>query len=214
MKICVDFSIIRFYFSFQTFFVEYRFTIKFFFDVIADFFPNFVIFLYLSFSIFLFFSLLVLFIVFYYICLDSQKSLLYALIFGKNMHKGQIFLALLSSIKYLLPFLLKETLLDTKDLINIYNFYRDRAFMLVNILFFAFNITKFYNYFFHFYIHLKKFYIFIISRFFRLNQNLNLQLQIAPDIQFFFNILLFLMKSIFSNKFIASLLLISRIIAF
>ena len=42
VKICVD--LMRFYFSFSIFFIAYRFTIRFFFDDISDFFPSLIIF--------------------------------------------------------------------------------------------------------------------------------------------------------------------------
>ena len=49
--------------------------------------------------------------------LISSKSLLYALIFGRNMHKGLICLASLQPIKYLKSSLPKEILLDTTVLL-------------------------------------------------------------------------------------------------
>ena len=45
--------------------------------------------------------------------LVSSKPIPYPLIFGRNIHKGLIFLASLCAIKYLNPFLPKETLLDS-----------------------------------------------------------------------------------------------------
>ena len=46
-----------------------------------------------------------------------SKSLLYELIFGRDIHKGLIFLVSLQSIKNLKSFLGKETLLDTTILL-------------------------------------------------------------------------------------------------
>ena len=79
VKICVDFSLARFCFSFQIFFIVYRLTIRFYF------FPKFNYFL----------------LTIYHLLskkdkyLVSKKSLLYALIFNKNMHKVLSFLAFL-----------------------------------------------------------------------------------------------------------------------
>ena len=77
------------------------------FDNIADFFPNFIMFF-------------LQFFIFYQKKkkkLVLSKSLLYALIFGKNMHKGLIFLASFYPIRYLKLFLQKGTLLDTTILL-------------------------------------------------------------------------------------------------
>ena len=76
MKICVDFSIIRVHFSFQIFFIVYRLTAKFFFDDVADFFLNFIT----------FFS-----IIFHLLAKKDIPLVLYALICGRNMHKGLFF---------------------------------------------------------------------------------------------------------------------------
>ena len=79
--------------------------------------------------------------------LVPSKSLLYALIFGRNIDKDLSFLEFFWQMKYLNSFLSKETLLDTTD----YLFFKwNRPFMLVKLLFLDFNSTKFYNNFFHF----------------------------------------------------------------
>ena len=103
MKICIDFSLIRFYFSFQIFIVAYRVFVKTFFNSIADFDPNFIN----------FFSILLSFIK-KDIYLVPSKSLLYALTFESIIHKGTFCSeSSLFSTKYLKFFLSKETLVDT-----------------------------------------------------------------------------------------------------
>ena len=79
MEIRTGFPIIRFYFSFYIFSIVYRVAAKFYFDDIADVFQ---ISLYFSdnFSSFIKKD----------IDLGLSKSLLYALIFGRSMHKGLI----------------------------------------------------------------------------------------------------------------------------
>ena len=102
--LCVDFFLIRF---FLIFLIMYSFTIRYFFDSNADFFPNFIAF-FNRFSSFVKKDM----------HLVLSKSLLYALIFGKNMNKGLIFLASSQSINYLKSFLPKETSLDTTILLR------------------------------------------------------------------------------------------------
>ena len=52
-----------------------------------------------------------------YICFYQNLFYLYAFIFGRNIHRGLIFLASLQPIKYLKSFVQKETLLDTAILL-------------------------------------------------------------------------------------------------
>ena len=80
--------------------------------------------------------------------------------FGRNIHKGLNFLASLYPMKYLNPFLLKETLLDIAILLISIFFYWNRLFMLVKLLFFDFSITNF-NFFFSFLYTLLKICIFL-----------------------------------------------------
>ena len=102
-KISVDLSLIRCYFSFQIFCIIYRFTITFFFDVIADFFSQISLYLSINSSFFTYQKRY----------LVSSKFLLYAFIFRRNMHKGLIFVAFLQPTSFLKFFLPKETLLET-----------------------------------------------------------------------------------------------------
>ena len=63
--------------------------------------------------------------------------------------------------------------------LNIYICYLNRSFMLVKFLFFDFNMTKFYNCFFHFYICFQKilyFFYVIMFQFFRSNQHFSTSL--------------------------------------
>ena len=79
----VCFSIIRFYFSFYIFFILFRSTVKFLFDTTFNYFRNFIVQLENSNNSTSFIKK--------DIYLISSKSLLYALSFGRNMHKGLIF---------------------------------------------------------------------------------------------------------------------------
>ena len=53
-------------------------------------------------------------------------------------------------MKYLKSYLLKETLLDTNILINIFTVYRNAAFILMKYVFFSFSIIKLYVWFYLF----------------------------------------------------------------
>ena len=66
-------------------------------------------------------------------------------------------------MKYLKPFLAKETLLDTTILLICIFLVDIGLLMLVKSLFFDFNISKFYNSFFHFLYMLSKKFIYIFN---------------------------------------------------
>ena len=79
--------------------------------------------------------------------LVSLKSLLYALISGRNIHKG-LFFSIFVGNGIFKTFSIKKdyyTTIRYYYYINIYIFYWNRSFMLVEFLFFDFMITKFYN---------------------------------------------------------------------
>ena len=64
-----------------------------------------------------------------------------------EIYKKVYFLASMLPVKYLNPFLPKEILLDTVILLLSIFFNWNWLFMLVKLLFFDFNIIKFYNFF-------------------------------------------------------------------
>ena len=94
--------------------------------------------------------------------LVSSKSLLYALIFGRNTHK---FFSVFVTNKKICT---KRNLIRYHYFIIIYIFYWKKAFVLVKFVFLNFSITKLYKSFFQFYIYLytKIFIIFLIYSFF------------------------------------------------
>ena len=87
-------------------------------------------------------------------------SFLYALIFGRNIHKGIIFFNIFVANKIFKSLFTKRDLIIHNYCVDIYIFYGNRFFMLVKILFLDFNITKFDN-FFNFYICFQTFVYFI-----------------------------------------------------
>ena len=94
------------------------------------------------------------------IYLVSSMSFLYALIFGRNIHKGIIFFNIFVANKIFKSLFTKRDLIIHNYCVDIYIFYGNRFFMLVKILFLDFNITKFDN-FFNFYICFQTFVYFI-----------------------------------------------------
>ena len=134
-------SIIRFYLIFQIFFIVHRFTIKFFLDTIFNFFSKF----------YYIFLLIYHFFIKKDIYLVSSKSPLYAFIFWRNIHKDKFFSILVAN-KLFKTLLAKTNFIRYYYFINIFIFYSNRSFVLVKLLFFHFNICKFYNCFIKFYI--------------------------------------------------------------
>ena len=108
---CIDFSIIRFDFSFQILFIVYRFAVQFFFDNVADF---FLISLYVSNNFSSFYKK--------DMHLVSPKSFLYALM---TINFFGIFIA----YKIFKILFTKRHLIRYYYLISIYIFFWNRAFM-------------------------------------------------------------------------------------
>ena len=122
-------------------------SLKEFFDNAADFFPNFIMF-FLQFFIF-------------YQKKEKISVIPYALIFGKNMHKGLIFFSIFVSNKIFKIIFTKRNFIRYYYLINIYRF-----IILMKSVFFNFSIIKFYNFFYPFlYLVLKFLIIFLIHSF-------------------------------------------------
>ena len=176
VKICVNFSIIRFYFSVQIFFMVYRFTIKFLFDTILTFLKISLYFSNNSSS---------------HIKKDmysfSSKSLLYALIFGINMHKDLTFSASLQPTKYLKPLNIllatKQTLLDTPILL-ISIFFTEQVFYIGENFVYRFQYHQILYLFFSFLYIISKFFVFVFKLcftfLFKLEFLVNLQLCSCP----------------------------------
>ena len=124
VKICVNFSLLKFYFSFQIFFIIHRFTIELFFDAPTDFFSNFI---YIFLIIHHFLS--------EKIYLVSSKSFLYVLTFERNVHKGLIFFSIFIAIKKIF-----KALFTIRDLIRYY------YFVLILILFIEIGLLCWWNF--------------------------------------------------------------------
>ena len=124
VKICVNFSLLKFYFSFQIFFVIHRFTIELFFDAPTDFFSNFI---YIFLIIHHFLSKK--------IYLVSSKSFLYVLTFGRSVHKGLIFFSIFIASKKIF-----KALFTIRDLIRYY------YFVLILILFIEIGLLCWWNF--------------------------------------------------------------------
>ena len=147
MKFCIDFSFIWFYFGCYILFIVYRVAVKFFFGNVAVFFQMS---LYFSnnFSNFIKKD----------IHLVLSKSLLYALMFGRNMHNG-LFFGIFIANK------MKRNLLRYYWFINIYVIYWNRPFILVKFVFSNFSIIILYNFWSFFYMILNYFFIYIFFQF-------------------------------------------------
>ena len=78
-----------------------------------------------------------------------SKSLLYALIFGRNKHKDLFFSIFIANkiFKFLYT---KVNLIGYYCFINTYSVYENKLFMLVKIVLFNFSIIRLYNVFIHF----------------------------------------------------------------
>ena len=76
---------------------------------------------------------------------NTFTSLVYALIFGRNMHKGLIFVSIFVTTEIFKILFTERKLVRYYYFINIYIAYRNRAFMLVKFLSFNFSIIKLYN---------------------------------------------------------------------
>ena len=114
----------------------------------------------------------------------------------KYIYKGLIFLIIFVTSEIFKSFFTKRYLIRYYYFINICIFYWNRSFMPVKFLFLDFNITRFYDCFFQFYLGFqKKIRFFLICNFL-----------------LSYNVLLFSVKSAFFIKFIASFLLIKLII--
>ena len=118
--------------AFRYFFYIYKFTIKFIFCYIANFFPN-VIYLSKHFSSF----------IIKHINLDSSKYLLYILISEKKKHKGLFFLIIIVNNEIFKIFFTKRKLIRYYYFINTYIFYQNRAFILMKFVFFNFSVINF-----------------------------------------------------------------------
>ena len=118
MKVCVNFSFIRFYISFYIFIIVYRLTIKSLFNILADFVPNFIISLYFSSNSSFFIKK--------DIYLVLSKSFLYALILEHCTLEHRLF-----PIKYL--FYEKVFCVRNYYFTNIYNIYQKLGFSIGEI---------------------------------------------------------------------------------
>ena len=94
-----------------------------------------------------------------------SKSLLYALIFGRNMHKDLIFFIIFVTNDIFKIFFTERNLIRYYYFINNYIVYRNRAFMLMKFVFFNFSIIKIYIFLSVFTHGFKIFYIFLIYNF-------------------------------------------------
>ena len=95
--------------------------------------------------------------------LVSSKSFLYALIFGRNIHKG-LFFTIFVANEIFQSFFTKRDLIRYYYFIIIYNFYLNRSFTLVKCLSLDFNIAEFYNcFFFPFLNMLSKIFIYFLT---------------------------------------------------
>ena len=112
VKICVDFSLLKFYFSFQIFFIIHKLL------------SNYFLMLLLTFSNFIYIFLIIHHFLSKKIYLVSSKSFLYVLTFGRSVHKGLIFFSIFIASKKIF-----KALFTIRDLIRYY------YFVLILILF-------------------------------------------------------------------------------
>ena len=81
-----------------------------------------------------------------------SKSFPYALIFGRNMHKGLFFLRIFTANKIFKIVFTKRDLIRYYYFTNIYIIYQNRSLILVKFVFVNFSILNLYNFFIHFYV--------------------------------------------------------------
>ena len=98
---------------------------------------------------------------YFIIYLVSSNSFLYAVIFGRNIHKDLIFSIFVANKVFKCSFT-KRNPIRHYNIINVYIFYWIRFFSLMKFLFLDFNITKFYDCFFPFLDMTSKFLYFLI----------------------------------------------------